>query len=53
VDQIREGVRMARHGELYDEALVDQALAHLLAMCLLYEERDRFLTLALPMNPHV
>ena len=52
LEQIRDGVKGAREARATEDASVDAALAQLLSKRVLYEERGKYLTLALPMNAH-
>lgn len=52
-EQIREGLEERAQAAASDPALLGQALAGLVEKRLLYEEKGRYFTLALPMNPNL
>ena len=53
LEQIREEIRRASGPRPADPEIVDRALAELLMKRVLHEDRGKYLTLALPMNPHL
>jgi len=53
LDQIRTAVQALPSAPSSDPATVEPALAHLVDKRILYEDRGKFLTLAIPMNPHL
>ena len=53
LEQIQEGVRASESALSSVPPSVDQALRQLLARRILHEDRGRYLTLAIPMNPHL
>jgi hypothetical protein len=55
LEQIRQGLEASGPGQagLPDQTQLDRLLAGLLSARVLYEERGRYLTLALPTNPNL
>jgi len=53
LEQIQEEVRAGQEGGQVDADSIDRALTQLLTKRVLYQDRGKYLTLALPMNPHV
>ncbi|MGH7209092.1 MAG: RiPP maturation radical SAM C-methyltransferase, partial [Nitrospiraceae bacterium] len=53
LDQIRDGLKDQGHPAASDSPHLRQALADLVEKRLLYEERGKYFTLALPMNPNL
>ncbi len=53
LEQISAGVRNVERGHTQDDAALERVLGGLLDKRLLYEERGRYFTLALPMNPNL
>jgi ribosomal peptide maturation radical SAM protein 1 len=52
-EQIRQGLAAAPPSGTFDPAQLEQVLDHLVSRRLLYEERGRYFTLALPANPNL
>ncbi len=52
-DQIRDGLKNQGHPVASDPAPLGQGLAELVEKRLLYEEKGKYFTLALPMNPNL
>ena len=53
LEQIRDGLKDQGHAAASDPARLLQALAELVEKRLLYEEKGKYFTLALPMNPNL
>jgi ribosomal peptide maturation radical SAM protein 1 len=53
LEQIRDGLKDQGHAAASDPARLVQALAELVEKRLLYEEKGKYFTLALPMNPNL
>ena len=53
LEQIRDGLKDQGHAAASDPARLLQALTELVEKRLLYEEKGKYFTLALPMNPNL
>ena len=53
LEQIQDGLKDQGHAAASDPARLLQALAELVEKRLLYEEKGKYFTLALPMNPNL